>query len=450
LPIGFAVFLLAGSSGWGAEPDELPTRFAVPGMKLSVRLREAGDGPVVLRALGRNWTEPVTPKDGTVQIELPAVRVPIAFSVVADGKAGPVLARVVVYPADYRLKWDEKITLSIESEAPVWLKEWLAATNLPAKTVKPRDEPAAAERGAGGTGLFIVGRMAAGKSPRQFIERHALWQTNVLVLDAEWFGAPAHEESRLPVRDGDCFHHGLAELNRYAWPQGVAFQSVAGPWPGIANRWVWIDGPTSPLVEEVRASGNSRRIVFSYLPWHQQLGIETADAIFLAVLQAAARNSAGEPELNRQFVLQWPPAETVTPATRPVLAACLRERQPPRNFSTLEPNSPSPESLVARPPLSILDLRGPALSTNDAAALPAVSPKQDWLVLGADPGVELPEPPAKDSEEPDGAKKTRVIHLKDDALPSSLKGQVRLMQVLTDQGVFIGKFRDTKTIRRDP
>jgi hypothetical protein len=169
------------------------------------------------------------------------------------------------------------------------------------------------------------------------------------------------------------------------------------------------------------------------------------------VLQAAARNSAGDSELNRQFVLVWPPAESVTPTTRPVLTACLRGRQSPRDLSTLEPKSSLPESLVARSPLSILDLRGPALSTNDAAALPAVSPKQDWLVLGADPGVELPRPdPAKDSEEPDGAKKTRVIHLQDDALPSSIKGQVRLMQVLTDQGVFIGKFRDTKSIRRDP
>ena len=450
IPVLLAVLVVASKSGWGAEPGELPTRFGIPGAKLSVRMRDAGDGAVVLRALGRNWTEPVFPKDGAVQLELPTVRVPIAFAVVAAGKAGPVLARVVVYPADYRLKWDEKIALSVESESPAWLKEWLAATNLPVKTVKPGDDPVSVERGAGSAGLYIVARAGAGKSPQQFIERHAQWQTNVLVLDAEWFGEPANEESQLPARKGDCFHHGLAALNRYAWPQAVAFQSVTGPWPGIANRWVWIDGPSSPLVEEVRASGSSRRIVFSYLPWHQQLGIETADAMFLAVLQEAARNSAGEPELNRQFVLVWPPAETVTPTTRPVLSACLQKRQSPRDINSLEPKS-SPDSLVARPPLLILDLRGPALSTNEAEALPAVSTKQDWLVLGTDAAVELPRPDdAKDSEETDGAKKTRVIHLKDDALPSSLKGQVRLMQALTDQGVFIGKFRDSEIIRRDP
>jgi hypothetical protein len=133
------------------------------------------------------------------------------------------------------------------------------------------------------------------------------------------------------------------------------------------------------------------------------------------------------------------------------LAACLHERQALRDAGTLEHKGTPAESLAAKPPLSILDLRGPALSSNDAAALPTVSTKQDWIVLGTDAEVELPKPDdTKDSEETDGAKKTRVIHLKDDALPSSVKGQVRLMQALTDQGVFIGKFRDTKTIRRDP
>jgi hypothetical protein len=451
IPVLLAVLVVAGSAALAAEPNELPTRFGTPGTKMSVRLRDAGDGNVVLRALGRNWTEPVAPKDGMVQVELPTVRVPIAFSVVATAKAGTVLARVVVYPADYRLKWDEKISLSIESEASGWLKEWVVATNLPVKTVKPGDDPVSVERGAGGAGLFIVGRTGAGKSPQQFIERHTQWQTNVLILDAEWFGEQANEESRLPVARCDCFHHGLADLNRYAWPQAVAFQSVTGPWPGIANRWVWIDGPSSPLVEEVRASGNSRRIVFSYLPWHQQLGIETADAMFLSVLQAAALNTTVERQLNRQFVLVWPPAATVTPTTRPILAACLQERQAVRDEGTLENKVTLPESIAAKPPLSILDLRGPALSSNEAAALPTVSTKQDWIVLGTDAEVELPKSDdAKDSEEIDGAKKARVIHLKDDALPSSLKGQVRLMQALTDQGVFIGKFRDTKTIRRDP
>src|SRR5262249_33445681 len=118
IPVLLAVLVVVGKSGWAAEPDELSTRFGTPGTKLSVRLRDPGDGAVVLRALGRNWTEPVTPKDGAVQLELPTVRVPIAFAVVAAGKAAPVLARVVVYPADYRLKWDEKIALSVESESP--------------------------------------------------------------------------------------------------------------------------------------------------------------------------------------------------------------------------------------------------------------------------------------------------------------------------------------------
>jgi hypothetical protein len=330
IPIYLALVLLSGSVGWGAEPEKFPSRFAVPGTKLTVRLRGAGDGAVVLRALGRNWTDPILPKDGAVQIDIPPVRVPIAFSVVAAGKTEPVLARVVAYPADYRLKWDEKVSLSIDAEAPEWLREWLAVTNFPAKTVKLADVPVRPERDPGSAALLLVGRAVAGKTAAEFIERQAHWQSNVLIVDAEWFGEPAKEVARLPAGPEDCFHYALAELNRYAWPQGVAFQEVTGPWPGVANRWVWVDGPTAPLVEEVRGSRNNRRIVFSYLPWHQQLGIETADAIFLSVLQEAARTSSAETGLDREFVLVWPPAETVAPATRPVLAASLRERRAAR------------------------------------------------------------------------------------------------------------------------
>jgi hypothetical protein len=433
---------LAGSYACGTEPAELPTRFATSGTTVSLRLRDAA-GPVVLRALGRNWIDPVTPKAGAIEVELPAVRVPITFSVVASDKTEPVLARVIVYPPQYRLKWDERVALVVDAGGPAWLQEWLAATGLPAKPVTLRDLPVGPDRDAGDGGLVIVGRAAAGKSSNEFIERHAQWQINVFVLEAEWFGEPANEEVRLGTGPDERFHHALVELNRYAWPHGVSFSGMAGPWPGIANRWVWIDGPSAPLVEEVRSSQSNRRIVFNYLPWRQQLGIETADAIFLSVLKEAARNTAAGEGLDRDFVLHWPPAEVVSAATRPVLAACLRERQTRRDAADSEPRS-----IPARAPLPILDLRGPALTANEAADLPVVSVDQDWLVLGSDPGVALPDPPpAKGSHESGAIKKPRLIHLEDDALPSSSRGRVRLMQVLTDQGISIGKI---KVIRRDP
>jgi len=445
--ISLVVLLLAGATGRGAEPAELPTRFSSSGKKVTLRLSDVGGGPVVLRALGRNWTDPITPRDGTIEVELPAVRVPVAFSVVPAGKTEPALARIVVYPADHHLSWDDKVPLLFDAESPAWLKEWLTATGLPAAPVKLGAFPVGDARAAGGSGVLVVGRSGAGQTASEFVERQATWQVNVLVLEADWFDGQANEEIRLPAKP-ECFHHALAELNRFTWAQGLAFRGAAGPWPGIANRWVWIDGPATPLVEEFRASAHNRRAVFNYLPWREQLGIETADSIFLSVLKEAARGCSTAEGLDREFDLVWPPAEMVSATTRPVLAACLRQRQARRDETNSAEKSTPPESTVRKPPLSILDLRGPALSTNDAAALPAVLPDRDWLVLGTDAQVTLPErEKSKESTETGTAKKQRVIHLADDALPSSIQGQVRLMQALTDQGVFIGKL---KIIRRDP
>lgn len=445
--LNLALVICGGSLAWGAEPAEMPSRFGTSGAKLSVRLRGTGEEPVVLRALGRNWTDPIAPRKGTIEVELPTVRVPTTLSVVAAGTVEPALARIVVYPAGARVSWEEKVSLYIASESPEWLREWQSAIGLPATRVKPGDFPVGAERVGRSARLLVVGRSDAGKTVNEFLDRQAAWQINVLVLEADWFGAVSDEAAALGADREERFHHSLSELNRYTWPQNVSFQGVAGPWPGIANRWVWIEGPSSPLVEDVRASRNDRRIVFSYLPWHQQLGVETADAIFLEILKQAARNSARNTPLDREFVLAWPPAEVVSATKRPVLTAILRERQNQRDANARSETGTAPELTLRLPPLSILDLRGPALSANDAAGLPAVSPKQDWLVLGTDPGVQIPKPePLKEAAEAGAAKKSRVLHLEDDVLPASTKGQVRLMQVLTDQGVSIGNLK----IRRDP
>jgi hypothetical protein len=439
--ISCAALLLAGSIGWGAEPAELPTRIASSGKVLAVKLSGAVDTPVRLRALGRNWTEPITPHDGSIEVELPPVRVPTVFSVVAAEKTEPALAQIVVYPADYHLAWDKQVLLSHDADSPAWFKEWLSATGLPATSVKLGDFPVGDARIAGGAGLLLVGRSGAGKSAGEFVERHAHWQINVLVLEADWFGEKSNDEVHLPAGT-DSFHHGLAELKRFTWPQSLLFRNVAGPWPGIANRWVWIDGPTAPLLEEFRASTNSRRIVFSYLPWFQQLGIETADAILLSVLKEAARKRSAEEMLDREFHLVWPAGDSVSAATRPVLAACLRAQEARQEGASSGQESEPPQASARRPSLSILDLRGPALSTSDAAALPVVSREQDWLVLGSDPEVMIPDPEQPAELSGHGpAKKDRVIRLTEDALPPSVKGQVRLMQVLTDQGVFIGKLK---------
>jgi hypothetical protein len=429
----------------GEEPAALPIRFAKSGTSLTVRIAEAGGGAVVLRALGRNWTTPIMPREGEVAIEAPEVRVPVTFSIVATEKPQTALGRIVVYPAAYRLAWEDLVPLLYETDSPAWLKEWLSVTGLPAVQVDEAGILKHADRPAGGAGILIVGRAGAGSTSNDFIERQMRWQINVLVLEADWFGAVAREEIQLEAKP-KCFQNALAELNRSAWAQGVAFPQTASPWPGIANRWVWIEGPNTPLVEELRASSHSWRVVFNYLPWQEQLGIESADSIFLSVLKTAARvrSRAQKGELNRDFDLVWPPAETVTATKRPVLAACLRARESRRDDAGAEqPVSPSAGG-TRKLPLAILDLRGPALATSESAALPAVSFKRDWLVLGVDAGVELPERDAAGESE---SAKSLVIHLADDGLPASVNNQVRLMQVLTEQGVFIGNFKFT---RREP
>jgi hypothetical protein len=445
--ISCVTLLLASPAAWGAENRDPAARFASSGKVVSVRLPSAGNDPVTLRALGRNWTDPITPRDGAIEVELPLVRVPTAFSVVPAGKTGPELVRVVAYPADYRLPWDKQVPLSFDAEAPLWFKEWLIATGLPAMPVKLGDSAVGDARLTGGTGLLVVGRSGAGKTASEFVERQTRWQINVLVLEAGWFGEQSNDEVRVPCAV-KCFHHALAELNRFTWPQELSFRGVGGPWAGIANRWVWIDGATAPLVEEFRASAHSRRMVFSYLPWLHQLGIETADSMFLAILKEAARKQSADEELDREFELFWPAAETVSATKRPVLTACLREREARRDETNSNLKSAFPEASVRRPPLSILDLRGPALATSDAESLPVVSRDRNWLVLGSDPAVSIPETqPAKEPGELVTERKHKVIHFADDTLPSSTRGQVRLMQELTDQGVFIGNL---KIIRSNP
>jgi hypothetical protein len=445
--INCAMLLIVYRTGWGEEIASPPVRFASSGQVITVRLPDAGNDPVRLRALGRNLHDPLLPRDGAIQVELPEVRVPTAFSVVSAEKTEPELGRIVVYPRDYHLPWDKQVPLSFDAESPTWFKEWMAVTGLPAAPAKLGDFPVGDVRLTGGAGLLVVGSSGAGKSSSEFVDRHTHWQINVLVLEADWFGESLNEEVRVP-RAPEGFHHGLAELNRYHWPQSLSFRGTAGPWPGIANRWVWIDGPKAPLVEEFRAATNSQRIVFSYLPWSRQLGIETADSIFLSLLKEAARKRATDGPLDREFNFVWPPEETVSATKRPVLAECLRERQLRRDTSHSQPKGTSPDLVLRKAPLSILDLRGPALATSDAEALPVISRERDWLILGTDAGVTIPEAEqAKHYDEQRPESKPKVIHLVDDALPSPSSGNVRLMQILTDQGIFIGNF---KIVRSNP
>lgn len=425
--IAVTVALLAGR----AVAQEMPIRFATSEAKVTVRLPEGTEGPVVLRALGRNWTEPAAVRNGSVEFTVPTVRVPLAFDVVT-AEAKRSLVRLVVYPPKYKSAWDEKVPLYVDADAPAWLTEWAAAAGLPVKTVKLGTSPVGADRPPENGGLLIVGQGGAGKASGELVERQAQWQINVLVLEASWFGARNEDEFRVG-KERERFGHGLAVLKQNTWPQELAFRGAAGPWPGVANRWVWLDGPSSPLVEEVRTSQKGR-LVFNYIPWPQQLGVETADAVFLAILNEAARRDTAEKRLDRSFVVVWPPVEQITATSRPVLAACLRENLARRTEL----------GVAERAAVRILDLCGPALSSNEAAGLPEISQMEDWIVLGSDPEVVVP-PPAEATESGAEVKKQRVRRVEEDALPQGTRSQVRLMQILTDEGVFIGQLKMTRS-----
>lgn len=384
-------------------------------------------GPVVLRTLGRNWTDPIAVEKETFEIVLPKPRVALRFDVVTSDAPEQPLAQIVVYPMGHRLAWNEKIPLYVDADAPAWFHEWLTAVGVPATVIKsgsviPHEKP----------GLFVIGRTAAGKTAEELAERRKQWQCPVLVLDAEWFSEANPE--KVPVAGPpDQFGHALKRLNQYSWPRTLEFQNVAGPWLGVANRFVWIDGPSSPLVERIHTAGKGQ-LVLSYLSWPQQLGLETADSILITILNEAARQDAGVPQLGREFVLLWPPAESVTSKSRPVLFTALRERGTVSSADMVREER--------RSPVSILDLRGPSLAESEAAMLPPVAPDADWIVLGGDRSVTIPQEmneghPVKDC----------IVRLTDDALPSNRRQQVRLMQALSDQGVYFGTLTTT---RREP
>ena len=409
----FLLLPIALATAHAVHAQDVPTRFASAGSIVAVRFANAPAGPVVLRALGRNWTEPVTVDKETLEVTLPTARVPLRFDIVSPEAPEQPLARVVSYPNGHRLAWDEKVPLWIDADGPAWLPEWLKAVGISSTTIAPNG---LVPRAKGG--LFIIGRTRAAKSAEEFAQRRAGWPCPVLVLDAEWFGRPetdAVQVGELP----DQFGHALSELNRYAWPGSLTFHGSRSAWEGIANRFVWIDGPTSPLVERIHAPGH--QVVLSYLDWPQQLGLETADAMFLAVLREAARADAPPPELGRDFVLHMSRPEFLTPRLRPVLFAAHRERGKVTGDK--------------RPPLQVLDLRGTTFTDSEVAALPEVTNKNDWIVLGRQSAVTIPPVPTTESG---NSKKDRIVRMFDVGVPAVPLQKVRLMQALSDHGVYFG------------
>ena len=138
-------------------------------------------------------------------------------------------------------------------------------------------------------GLLILGRKAAGSDSVVACRLAAEHKINVLVLDADWFGRN-EMASREMVLLPKHMTGALADLQTQNWSLPPTFRRRA---LRILNRQTWIAGPECPLVEEIRCpqrGAESLRMVFSYLPWQQQLGrAEMADALFLRTLTETAK-----------------------------------------------------------------------------------------------------------------------------------------------------------------
>ncbi|HBO43670.1 MAG TPA: hypothetical protein DD670_07015 [Planctomycetaceae bacterium] len=458
-----SVLVLAARTGVAVDAG-LPVTFGQSGETISVRLTRSGCDatfPVVLEAYGRFWAGPTHAEDHTARFVVPAVRVPTVFRVVTANGDRASLAELVAYPRGYALGWgppSSRVGLGepspramlVSAGAPVWFREWAEAVGLSVAVLESSDGPNSrgVERQRQ---LMIVGRDEAGRSPRdvmRFLNRRA---DAVLVLEANWFGeleSPPDASGTAPLAIVPEMLAGeLSDFRGQQWAAPPVFTAAASPWPGITNRWAWIERNATPLVE--RIGGPAGRITVSYVPWQRQLGRnELADMLFRRILLAAADPAMDSPRLERRIEMIWPREAEVRPGMRPVLAAAIKRRSGIGEVvsgvakkSRLHEESPSDDV----PRLRIVDLRGPDLPRDAAASLQLpreVSEQRPLVVLGTDSAFDegrWADPPPVDDGDEGNAKKwpPGLTWLADDSLLPPALPRIQLMQVLTQWGVFL-------------
>ena len=446
----------------------VPVAFARSGKDRRVSLPERFNRPheqAVLRAFGRAWTEPVpVGRNAAGEIEIvfsvPAIRVPMVFNITPPDAPEFVFGQLVAYP-DRDLAWDKKITLHYCGEAS-WFEQWIAAAGLPVKPVAPAELAAArlAPAEEKGSSLLILalahgeeaGNREAPRSLPQDLPALARLadekKTNVLVLDAHWFGDAIGPTEVKPAQ----MHDGLAEIAKQHWPQAMVFPRHREPWGGIANRWAWImDVAGLPLVEQIglfsdsgieraQAGGKEIRpaqaVILSYLPWEAQLGRdESADAVLLALLESAAKVQPKQIQgLPLTFIYpQTKPGSSLDPKQRPVLTAAPSVEPVPQEGRNSDYDSPM---------CVVLDLRGPD-SPERAAELSSQckhslerQPLVRLLILGDDKLLDEWEWLKLDHQKK-RVGRPGVQWLPDDELPPSKDSQVKLMLKLSELGVLL-------------
>jgi len=436
------------------QPAETPViAFARSGQNVTLAVpgdRGVPAGPVAILAYGRLWGESADANHGTVKLVAPAVRAPIVFRVVRVSNQESVLGEMVVYPEGW-IAWEmhpefrraEKTQL-VAVGVPDWFHAWLEAVGLPVERL-PGPESLAGRpwRKLDKSSLLIVGQKAAGSGPAEMGRLAVRYRTNLLVLEADWFGDPTTPPGGIAVLPKDAAA-ALADLRTQQWPLPPHFCRYATPWPGIANRLAWIDGNAYPLVEEIhppQEGAESLRIVLSYLPWQDQLGrCAAADELLLRLLAEAARGAEQARTLDGRWRLLYPAAGQINVDQRPVLAAASKAAET-AYAQAVEPAATAPRGVRGY----VLDLRGGAppsdlLHRLDAERTfePRIDKATPLLILGDHPILDAWRWLRLDRQ-PEPSTRPGVIWWPEDSLPSSPAAELRLMKLFTEWNVFLGE-----------
>jgi len=425
-----AVVLVAAALLLGAKARaQVPVTFARSGdvvvAKLAADQGQALPDKVVLAAHGRVWTTPGVVERGAARIKVPDVRVPAAFVIVSADAARQKVGQLIAYPAKHKARWDEKIAL-YASQSPPWFDQWAGSVHLPVRRVKADALADKSWKPKAEKNVLILGRTGAGKAPDHVIGVAKQCDVNIVVLEAAWFGQTKAPKKALTVGNEQMAREFLSVLREQKWPRPIRFDRRVLPWDGICNRWAWITGGVGPVVEEIGDRRRKQRIILSYVPWHRQLGRgESAEAALLAILHSAAERPK---RTWRMAEMIWPESKEVKAKKRPVVSAAIRAWA---------------EAKDAPPRLYVVDLRGKTSPPGDL--LRRLKDRQDgWLTRGLLPLLILGQDKlledwkwAKINREKERSDRQSVIWLADDKLPPDKKTQLRLMQVLTEQGAAI-------------
>jgi hypothetical protein len=434
--------------------DEPPVVFARSGQKTILRLASYHNlpgGSTTLRAYGQIWGEAATVENGIAHFVAPTVRVPTVFRVVPVSNNKIALAELVVYPEGW-IPWDTDKQLSkyketqfVAAGAPDWLNRWFSAVGFPIEKLPGRES---LERGnwrmLEKPALLILGRETAGRGPAAVGRLAIDHRANVLVIEADWLDKSKTVAANVVVAPKHARGQ-LADLQSQQWPSPPCFGRQAVPWPVVWNRLVWLDGAEYPLVEEVysrQKGAEALRIAFNYLPWQEQLGrCEMADELFLRILATTAKGANHRAVLNRRWCLLYPAMEKIKVEERPVLFAALES-------AAAKVGSDGAIVLAAESPEIcgyVLDLRGGSPLPDDLFAdsgmvkniATRINAHTPLLILGDNRQLDNWEWLELDREHRKSPR-PGVCWIPDNSLPPSLEAQLRVMEVLTQWGVFLG------------